>query len=611
MNLKKLDSVSYRIFGKWVEKRSEKYLELSHKLMQAHAAVPYEIYVSRSYLISLLLSVPGGIIACIIFYGLIGIPLLISLLLLPLMCALAGVLVYGMMRAYPYYKANVRGRSIDIVLPHVVALMHALSRGSSDISVFFKVVASNKKIYGEISDEVKGTLIDTKILSIDFNSALKNAAKNTPSESYKNFLESLSTVIAGGGNLVAYFLTKSEQYRLKALNSNKEFMENLAVLAEVYVTGIAVGPLFIIVLLVMLGLIGGGKYYFFLLLIVYLIIPTGGIFFVFLLDSMMEGIAAKFIKIEKETHHAKEEAVILKGMLREKIYTFVKDPFKILVEFPEKVLWVSGPVGLIFFILFTFRYYSLEFDQLIYMIDDYIICAVLIIFTPYAFFVEAHFKKINQISSNFPEFLNRLVSLHESGLTVATSIKRLMSSNLGILNSEVRKINTDIELGDGITGAFRNFGNRVNTVSVQRVVVLIENAMKMTGNVKDTLLIAASDAINAKQMEEERSRSIKMYVLILYIAFFVFLYVVWSLVTGFFPQMPEAPPDGVAEIAGEGISFSGFDKALYTRLFFHAAVLEGFFSGLVGGILGEGDVRLGLKHGLLMVTIAYVLFMFL
>ena len=214
MNFKKFDSVSYSIFGKWVEKRSGEYLEFSHKLMQAHAAVPYEVYVSRSYLISLLLSVPGGIIALIIFYGLFGLPLLISLVMLPFLCALAGFLVYGIMMAYPYYKANARGRSIDIVLPHVVALMHALSRGSSDISIFFKVVASNKKIYGEISEEVKGMLIDTKILSIDFNSALQNGAKNTPSESYKNFLESLSTVIAGGGNLVAYFLTKSEQYRL-------------------------------------------------------------------------------------------------------------------------------------------------------------------------------------------------------------------------------------------------------------------------------------------------------------------------------------------------------------------------------------------------------------
>ena len=117
--------------------------------------------------------------------------------------------------------------------------------------------------------------------------------------------------------------------------------------------------------------------------------------------------------------------------------------------------------------------------------------------------------------------------------------------------------------------------------------------------------------MTAKSMEEDRSQSIKMYVMILYIAFFVFLYVSWSLVTGFFPQLPEAQPGDVAEIAGEGISFSGFDKALYIRLFFHAAILEAFFSGLVAGQLGEGNAKLGLKHGLVMMAIAYVVFMFI
>ncbi len=611
MNLNRFDRISYRIFGKRIEKRTGGYMELSNKLMQAHTGVPFEIYLSRTFLISLLLSLPCGAFAYIFFYDLIGLSGMISLLMLPLLCVLSGILVFSIMITYPHYMAQTRGRSIDLVLPHVVALMHALSRGSSDISVFFNIVSGNKKIYGEISEEVKGTLIDTKILALDFNSALKNAARNTPSESYKNFLESLSTVMASGGNLVAFFLTKSEQYRLKALNANKAFMENLAVLAEIYVTGIAVGPLFIIVLLVVLGLIGGAKYYFFLLVMVYLFIPAGAVLFLFLIDSIMEGTASKFIKTGDISRPPGEHQSILEGLMREEIYNFIRNPLKILVEFPEKALWISVPSGLLFFLLSTSGYYGMDFEQMIYKIDDYLVFTAIIIFLPYALFVEVHFYRINQISLNFPEFLNRLVSLHESGLTLAASIRRLMSSNLGILNMEISKINTDIELGDGIIEAFRNFGNRVNTVAVQRVVVLIENALRMTGNVKDTLVIAASDAIIARSMEEERSRSIKLYVLILYIAFFVFLYVVWSLVTGFFPQLPEVQPGASAELAAEGISLTGFDKVLYIRLFFHAAVLEGFFSGLVAGMLGEGDVRLGLKHGLAMIAIAYVVFMLL
>ncbi len=611
MNLDKLDRLSYRFFGRSVEKRSGLYLELSRKLIQSHSGVPYEVYVSRTYLISTLLSVPLGLLIYFLFFDLMWSLGIFSLLMIPFLSLLCGFAVYSIMIAYPYYIANMRGNSLDIVLPHAVALMHAMSRGSSDISGFFKIISNNRAIYGEISNEVKGVLIDTSILNHDLNTALKNAARDSPSESFKNFLESLSTVLTGGGNLVAYFLTKSEQYRLKALNANKAFMENLAVLAEVYVTGIAVGPLFIIVLLVVLGLIGGAKYYFFLLVMVYLFIPAGGIFFILILSSMTEGTTSKFIKLADNTSPVTEYRSILKGMTRERIYGFLKDPLKEFIEYPEKVLNITVPIGLLFFIITTFGYYSLDLEEIIYRIDDYLIFTAIIILTPYALFAEAHFSRINQISSNFPEFLNRLVSLHESGLTLAASIKRLKSSNLGILNAEVSKINTDIELGDGISAAFRNFGNRVNTVTVQRVVVLVENALKMTGNVKDTLVIAASDAMTAKSMEEERSRSIKLYVMILYIAFFVFLYVVWSLVTGFFPQLPETQSAAASDLVGEGISFSGFDKALYIRLFFHAAILEGFFSGLVAGMLGEGNAKLGLKHGLVMIVIAYLMFMML
>ncbi len=611
MNLYKFDRISYGIFGKWIEKRSGTYVELSHKLLQAHAGMPYEIFVSRTYLISILLSLPFGLLVYFLFYDLFGFLGDFSLLTVPLLSVFCGFAVYSIMMYYPYYIANMRGNSVDIVLPHAVALMHAMSRGSSDILGFFKIISSNKKIYGEISNEVRGVLIDTKILNNDLITALKKAARDSPSESFKNFLESLSTILTGGGNLVAYFLTKSEQYRLKALNANKAFMENLAVMAEMYVTGVAVGPLFVIVLLVVLGLIGGAKYYIFLLMIVYLFIPAGGIFFIIILSSMSEGITSKFVKISDISNPETEYQSIIKGMTRQRIYSFLKNPLKEFIEFPEKILYISVPIGLFFFIISTFGYYSLDFEQLIYRIDDYLIFTVMIVFLPYVVFVEAHFRRINQISSNFPEFLSRLVSLHESGLTLTASIKRLRTSNLGIMNDEVRKLITDIELGDGITGAFWNLGNRVNTITVQRAVVLIENALKVTGNVKDTLVIAASDAITAKSMEEERSRSIKMYVLILYIAFFVFLYVSWSLVTGFFPQLPEAQPGDVAQIAGEGISFSGFDKPLYIRLIFHAAILEALFSGLVAGQLGEGNVKLGLKHGLIMITIAYVVFMFL
>ncbi len=55
-----------------MEKRSGVNAGLSHKLMQSHAGVPYDVYLSRAYLISILLSVPFGLLIYILFNELFG-----------------------------------------------------------------------------------------------------------------------------------------------------------------------------------------------------------------------------------------------------------------------------------------------------------------------------------------------------------------------------------------------------------------------------------------------------------------------------------------------------------------------------------------------------------
>jgi flagellar protein FlaJ len=41
---------------------------------------------------------------------------------------------------------------------------------------------------------------------------------------------------------------------------------------------------------------------------------------------------------------------------------------------------------------------------------------------------------------------------------------------------------------------------------------------------------------------------------------------------------------------------------------FHAALIQGFLSGLVAGQLGSGDVWSGLKHSVILMLMSYVLF---
>jgi flagellar protein FlaJ len=65
-------------------------------------------------------------------------------------------------------------------------------------------------------------------------------------------------------------------------------------------------------------------------------------------------------------------------------------------------------------------------------------------------------------------------------------------------------------------------------------------------------------------------------------------------------------------LAGARSQFSGvFDPDQFTRILFHASVIQGFVTGIVAGQMREGQVSAGLKYFLLLTIIARTTFTFL
>jgi flagellar protein FlaJ len=56
------------------------------------------------------------------------------------------------------------------------------------------------------------------------------------------------------------------------------------------------------------------------------------------------------------------------------------------------------------------------------------------------------------------------------------------------------------------------------------------------------------------------------------------------------------------------LSLSREKLNVYNRIFFHGALIQGFSSGLIAGVMGEGSVLSGLKHSVIMISIGYLLF---
>ena len=99
-----------------------------------------------------------------------------------------------------------------------------------------------------------------------------------------------------------------------------------------------------------------------------------------------------------------------------------------------------------------------------------------------------------------------------------------------------------------------------------------------------------------------------IYVIIVLVAFAVFLFVIAILVSSFLTTMATA---GATASATGAKGFGGIiDIFVYKRLFSHAAMLQGFFSGMVAGQMGEGRFIAGLKYSAIMLIIAWATFRF-
>jgi flagellar protein FlaJ len=122
------------------------------------------------------------------------------------------------------------------------------------------------------------------------------------------------------------------------------------------------------------------------------------------------------------------------------------------------------------------------------------------------------------------------------------------------------------------------------------------------------LRAAAKDTFEVVNLSQERSNNMLIYVIIVLVSFAVFLFVIAILVSTFLTTMATA---GASAAASGARGFMGqIDLFQYKRLFTHAGLLQGFFSGLVAGQMGEGRLIAGLKYSAIMLFIAWVTFRF-
>ena len=653
------------VFGRFVSENNSR----KRSLQAAYISVPYNGYASTTLLYTVLAFVAGLITGAYVAAGVLvvfedfvrlltGLPNTIAVplgarvdyrlvlssrerwgILLAsgfVVGLFSAVLAYVFRWKLPDSDAEVRRRSIEAGLPRTTAFMYALSRGGLEFPQILRTLTENQDIYGETAAEMSIAVREMDLFGRDMITAIRHMAKRTPSEQYKTFSENLASVLQSGSDLSTFLDEQYERFREDAEERQEEVLEVLATIAEGYVTVLVAGVLFLITILLVFGLTTTDTLWL-LKTLAYIIIPLTNVGFAIFLAQKLEtlGISRGGATSVLERYDLKtpirssppedtrradggfagdaENARMLDWYEKvSRIKRVVRSPLQTVVWNPEVLLYVTIPVALLAVaVRFPGAFNETGLNKR--ALDDMVVQSALLVLLTYAVFRELYKRRIDRIEAATPELLERLASLNEAGMSIVEGFDRVRGSDLGVLTPEIDRIWRDMEYGSNISDALVRFGRRVRTTAITRVVVLLTNAMEASGNMGPVLRIAANQSRADLKMRRQRRRQMLTYMVVIYISFVVFLVIIISVNEVLVPSLPDTvpTPDSTNRLGVDTSSFArlgSVDKAGYTLVFFHTALIQAVASGFIAGQIGEGSLKDGTKHATIMLVIAYLLF---
>jgi len=225
-------------------------------------------------------------------------------------------------------------------------------------------------------------------------------------------------------------------------------------------------------------------------------------------------------------------------------------------------------------------------------------------------------QRRDSIDKNLPLFLLALSSAVQSGANLIRAIETTADRNMGALTPELKNLRANLSWGMPIEDAFENFADKMGTKISRRVVVLLEMALKIGGDIRSNLEMIQKHVTELQNLEKERKSSLAPYTFTIYISFAVFIGIAVILSSQFFSEF-ETVQELLVDSPGastQGAMFSSIasmDIEALNTILFNMAIIEAVFGGLAAGKIGAGSYVAGIKHIIVMIVIAVVAFMFI
>lgn len=267
-------------------------------------------------------------------------------------------------------------------------------------------------------------------------------------------------------------------------------------------------------------------------------------------------------------------------------------------------------------------------------------------------------RAVREIEDQFPSFLKDLAESKRGGMTIIQAFESAKETDYGRLNNEIEQIHNELTWGIPFPEVMERFSKRMSESSViQESISILLQSFRSGGNITKTIESIAEDSASLKEVIQKKNAKTKQQILIMYVIFFLFvgitigIYMMLGQLLGL-GQPGEGALQNVDFMGGGGSGVTNYcsgeivfaeplcsiakifrfvpeqaiqeglgsdfaeeykygQMAYYKSLLFSMLMIQGICTGAVAGQIGEGSPSAGIKHAMVMLPIAFVVFMYM
>jgi flagellar protein FlaJ len=247
----------------------------------------------------------------------------------------------------------------------------------------------------------------------------------------------------------------------------------------------------------------------------------------------------------------------------------------------------------------------LPFETYVLFLNELLFVGILVAIVPSAILDFINQRWLRSIENEMPRLVRGIAESQETGLTIIQALDKVIEDKMvrSPLSDEIKRISVQMSWGASLEDTLETLKNRVRSPVVGRFCALVLEASRSGGEIRKVFSATSGFMEDMKDINRDTDSQMRPYVLVIYVAFAVFLFTAIVLVQSFF-----IPLEGSAQI-GAVTTISGVD--IYSDFFYKNMMMSAVTGGLMAGKLGERRVVGGFKHAVLMIVIGYVIFFFL